>query len=176
MGPKKFCFTTLYGDFILVFWFYVFDHSLWLFSSHGFHILYRLSSISFLVLFLFLSFLFILFYTFYLLVLVFYYFVSLYRLTFFLLPPHDFQWIKYFEGERVKVQIGHLRSVLKSMSSWNICWTIWLNALNEYLNIVNNILSGMVELWYIKLCFRQYTYVTIVGSWRVFYMGSICTH
>ena len=34
------------GSFSHVFWFYVFDQSLWLFSSHGFHILCRLSSIS----------------------------------------------------------------------------------------------------------------------------------
>ena len=43
-------FATLYGAFNLSFWFRVFDHNLWLFSSHGFHILCRLSSISFLVL------------------------------------------------------------------------------------------------------------------------------
>ena len=34
----------------LFIWLCVFDHSVWLFSSHGFHILCRLSSISFLVL------------------------------------------------------------------------------------------------------------------------------
>ena len=50
VGPKKFFSATLCGAFSLVFWFSVFDHSLWLFSSHGFHILCRLSSISFLVL------------------------------------------------------------------------------------------------------------------------------
>ena len=35
VGPDNFFSATLYGDFILVFWFCVFDHSLWLFSSHG---------------------------------------------------------------------------------------------------------------------------------------------
>ena len=48
--PKKVFSATLCGAFNLVFWFCVFDHSLCLFSSHGFHILCRLSSISFLVL------------------------------------------------------------------------------------------------------------------------------
>ena len=47
VGPEKFFSATLCGAFSLVFWLCVFDHSLWLFSSHGFHILCRLSSISF---------------------------------------------------------------------------------------------------------------------------------
>ena len=44
------------------------------------------------------------------------------------------------------VQLGHLRCVLKSLSSQNTCWTICLNDLNKDLNIVNNIMSGMEEL------------------------------
>ena len=43
----------------------------------------------------------------------------------------------------VKVQLGHLRCVLKSMSSWNTYWDIFLNALNKDLKIMNNILFGM---------------------------------
>ena len=58
-----------------------------------------------------------------------------------------FQWIKDFEGVRVDIQIGHLRSELESMYSFNICWNIYLNAFNEDLNILNNIMSGMAELW-----------------------------
>ena len=50
------------------------------------------------------------------------------------------------EGKRVKVQIGHLRSVLDNLSSWNICWKICLNALNKDMSIMNNILSSMAEL------------------------------
>ena len=47
VGPKKSFSTTLYGAFSLVFWLCVFDHSLWLFSSHGCHIICRLISIPF---------------------------------------------------------------------------------------------------------------------------------
>ena len=47
VGPEKFFFATFCGSFSLVFWFCVFNHSLWCFSSHGFHILCCLSSISF---------------------------------------------------------------------------------------------------------------------------------
>ena len=52
VGPEKFFSTTLCGAFSLVFWFCIFDRSLWVFPSHGFHILCHLSSIIFLVLFL----------------------------------------------------------------------------------------------------------------------------
>ena len=99
VGLEKFFFATLDGAFSLVFWLCVFDHSLWLFSSHGFHVLCCLSSISFLVLVFIFKFRFS-FSHLLLLVLVFYYFVNLYSLTFFLLPPHDFQRIGNFGGEK----------------------------------------------------------------------------
>ena len=92
------------------------------------------SSISFVVLvFIFLL---SLFWSFALLVLVLCWFYSLYRLTFFLLPLHDFLWIRDFGWERVKVQLGHMRIVLKRPSLRNMCciiywillmeiWTMW---------------------------------------------------
>ena len=101
VGPEKFFFATLCGAFSLNFWFCVFDHSLWLFSSHGFHTLCRLSSILFPFSLVF-SFLVLLVFSFALLILVLSCFCSLYRLTFFFLPPYDFQWIGDFEGVRVR--------------------------------------------------------------------------
>ena len=50
------------------------------------------------------------------------------------------------KGKGLKDQIGYLRSVLKRPSSYNIFWAIYLNARNEKLNIVNNIMFGMAEL------------------------------
>ena len=50
------------------------------------------------------------------------------------------------EGKRVKVQLGHLRSVLKGLVYITDVGPFALNDLNEDLNIVNNILSSMEEL------------------------------
>ena len=91
-------------------------------------------------------------------------FFLLYRVNNF---PSSSTWLTLnhrFGGERVKVQLGHLKCVLKIMSSCNTYWAICLNDLDMDLKIVNNILFDMAKLQHISLCLSQYTYMTTVGS------------
>ena len=135
-------FRTLCGSFRMVFWFGVFWPQFVTFFFSWFSYYYVVwvpFDFKFLLWFILLS-----------LAIWFKYFSPL--LFFLLYKFHNFPpsiWLTFdhrFGGEKVDVQLGHLRCVLKSLSSWNTYWSIFLNVLNINLKIMNNTLSDMAGL------------------------------